>query len=247
MRPRLEAALATWPRWAPALQTAPQVLRRLDGGITNETWLLQAGGERLVLRLNSDYGGPLAIDRHREFRIHTAAAQAGLAPGIRYFGSASELLVTDWVDGRHLTEADFADPGIAERLHRMVAQLQALPLDLPCFDYWGHLCHYRDVIASRGGTVPPMLERATARHEEGIRRFQAGNWQPLPVHHDINPGNVIDTAGGLRLIDWEYAARGCGDLDLLRWKSVDALCDPVLPVLRELMDDYWLAVSELLD
>ncbi len=33
-----------------------------------------------------------------------------------------------------------------------------------------------------------------------------------PLHMDVHAGNIVHTAGGLRLIDWEYA--GDGDIAL---------------------------------
>lgn len=247
MTPRLEAALATWRRWQPRPASPPVVLRRLEGGITNDTWLLDTGdGGRVALRLNSVHDKPLAIDRRREYRIHAAAAAAELAPTIHFCSPAAGVLVTDWLQGRELTGADFRAPATVERLRQLVERLQRLELDLPAFDYWGHLYHYRRVIETRGAIVPRTLREATDRHEPAIRRFQTGSWRAVPVHHDFNPGNVIDTHAGLRLIDWEYAALGCGDLDRLHWLPEDQLCDPVLPALRALMDDYWLAVRELL-
>ncbi|HKS35173.1 MAG TPA: thiamine kinase, partial [Enterobacteriaceae bacterium] len=73
--------------------------------------------------------------------------------------------------------------------------------------------------------LQPLLEQSWQTCDPGrrspgwlreLKRLSAqGEPQPLrlsPLHMDIHPGNLVHTADGLRLIDWEYA--GDGDIAL---------------------------------
>ena len=68
-----EAVLAGIPGWENA------GIRDLDGGLTNRTWLVEAHGERAVLKID-DVPRTLPFNTRRdEARIQTIAAEAGLA------------------------------------------------------------------------------------------------------------------------------------------------------------------------
>ena len=94
-------------------------------------------------------------------------------------------------------------------------------------------------------TLTPLLERywqtcSPARRtpfwlRQLARLKRQGEPQPLrlaPLHMDVHPGNLVYTAGGIRLIDWEYAGDGDIALELASvWMPEDALR-------RQLINDY---------
>ena len=45
--------LQNWRQWQAPFQTQPQIVKQLEGGLTNTNYLVEAGSYRAVLRLNN--------------------------------------------------------------------------------------------------------------------------------------------------------------------------------------------------
>ena len=54
---------------AGAFQSKPQIVMQLEGGLTNISFLVEAGSERAVLRMNNPDASRLGVDRHAEITI----------------------------------------------------------------------------------------------------------------------------------------------------------------------------------
>src|SRR5262249_3672472 len=95
-----------------------------------------------------------------------------------------------------------ADIGaLLARLHRTNAH------GLPPFSPVDASIFYLDQLAD----VAPEVE--TRRIRDKLYRMDAGETRCL-VHGDLIPENFIESAAGLRLVDWEYAGRGVPETDL---------------------------------
>lgn len=150
------------------------------------------------------------VDRQREYRIlhkmrHT---QLGPAP----LSWREPWLLQSWLPGEVLTPTQFNQqrPAVLALIHRLHQQ---------------PLTGYRLRLA-------PLLQRywqlCQQRHWRWQHQLQhlikQGEPQPLrlaPLHMDIHAGNLVATHGGLRLIDWEYAADGDVALELAALCAVD--------------------------
>ena len=62
----------------------PYSQEMIGGGKVNRSFLVRTRRGRFVVRLNDNGGFDPGIDRERELVLHTAAAGAGIAPGIIY-------------------------------------------------------------------------------------------------------------------------------------------------------------------
>ncbi len=231
MGPVPEAFWQDWPRWG--LAQAPRVLQPLPGGRTNRTYLIEASGQRLVLRRNHAAGAGLGIDRESERRILDLVAGAGIAPPLVY--SDDQTLIMEYVGGEH-----WHDPGIdtADRLARLLPLMEhvhGLRLDLPRYDYRAHAAGY-------WRRIPAPDNELVGEHSHMrplLEKFQNECRCRALCHHDPTPGNIIASDDRLYLIDWEYAGMGCRAFDFAVLEShwggaVDMPpldCDPRLALL----------------
>ena len=69
----------------------------LPAGTSNHSFLVQAGAEYLVLRIDGIDPARNAIDRQTEFDLQSAAAAAGLAPRPRFCDARSGVLLVDYL------------------------------------------------------------------------------------------------------------------------------------------------------
>lgn len=183
-----KAALAGIPGWEDARWS------ELSGGLTNRTWLVKSGDRKAVLKVDAAPRAAPYNERSAERRIQTIAAEAGLANTVLFADEHTYL--TEFVEGRVWTTADF---GIAENLEKLAGLLRRLhsqPLSGRHFDAIDTAEAYITKIE--------VENSATAQRCVGIVRKLRAPQNLCCCHNDLVAGNIIATPE-LRLLDWEYA------------------------------------------
>lgn len=186
---------------------------RIKGGLTNESWLVKAGGQQVVVRLSNADERSLRIDRRSEQRVLEAVEQAGIGAAVLYSNPQERVLVTRYIPGRTWTREDTLLERNIRHLAVLLQRLHALPIpvgvaqtDLP-----GIVEGYWSTLDARGLEDPPgplnrdeVRKLARALSDGAVRRL---------CHNDVHHLNLVDT-GRLWLLDWEYAGIGdpCFDL-----------------------------------
>jgi len=79
---------------------APYSQELIGGGKVNRSFLVRTRRGRFVLRLNENATSDPGLDRTRELTLHTAAANAGIAPQVVYADPRHFCMITDYLDGR---------------------------------------------------------------------------------------------------------------------------------------------------
>lgn len=177
----------------PVLQPA-EVVHRLEGGRSNRSYLIAAGAERFVVRL--DGRQRFGVLREREYVITRAAAATGLAAPLLYANSDLGVAISAYIEPSAQAPALQA---LVERL-KLVHQL---PHVQPAIDYSEHYKQYW-LAAGKPGNFEEFrlqIDGVTDSEPAGI------------CHHDPGPANTTVAAGQVVFIDWEYAAWGCPIFD----------------------------------
>ncbi len=200
-----ESWLQDWRSWG--LAQAPRLLHRLPGGRTNTSYLVEASGQRLVLRHNYSASAELGIDRERERKILVAAAAAGIAPQLVYCDD--RVMLAEYIDGDHWHQTADLNAEHAEQLLSTMARVHRIRLDLPRYDYLAHIEAYWRQLPAQHSNMATEHDRMLPL----LHRFQEECRCHSLCHHDPLAGNVIASGNRLYLIDWEYAGMGCRAFD----------------------------------
>jgi thiamine kinase-like enzyme len=218
--------LDTWQAWACSLKSRPVVVSELTGGQTNRSYLLDADGVRLVMRLNAPAEKFPGVDRARETRIWRAASDARLAPPLVFADPEERFVIAEYIDGQTLNPSELDDSSI-DRLFDLLAGVHELGVDAPALDYTLYIRVYWEMIESGSGLHNSDLERQRGPMQALLDEFIASRPQTGLCHHDLVPSNVLSTDSRLYLLDWEYAARGFIGLDYatlsVDWGIADAV------------------------
>lgn len=208
---RVQAAVDTWEHWSLALQYPPRVIKPIVGGLTNQSYLVNADGRRLVLRLNAENGTTLGIDRCREQKILAAIAGQDFAPQVVYCAPREQFLVTEYIEGIHWSAHELAQsPEKRAALTALLERIHQCPVAAPVFDYATHVRQYWQRLCAGRAPVPLQTCQLYRELEPVLDSFQAGIRQTVLCHHDLSPANVVeDATGRLLVLDWEFA--GCGE------------------------------------
>ncbi|MCK9563419.1 MAG: phosphotransferase family protein [Bacteroidales bacterium] len=239
---QLALALDSWRHWAVALAGRPRVLGPAGAGLTNSSWLIASGSDRAVVRLNSPIGERLGVDRHREARVLDALAHTGITPPVWHNDPDKGFLVTAFIPGRVWGPGDLANTAQRRRLGELVDRYQRIETGLPARDYTAYLDNYWHQLQRRDVAVPESLAGRYWHCRGELANWRAACEPALLTHHDLTPANIIDHEGRLYLLDWEYAAPGCGHIDRLAMGETD--CPAEVQELAALINDLWLLVRE---
>jgi thiamine kinase-like enzyme len=206
-------ALNDWKLWGLNLSSTPRIIDELDTGLTNTSYLIQSGQSVYRLRLNSPISQQLGIDRHLELTILTLLEPLGITPRLLFSGLDFSYSIFEYIEGQVCTTEDIKKPEYTRRLSHLITKYQTLGDDLPNRNYLDYLDSY---IAQLDSNALSSGEWARLNRFQKRLNKTKGYWPSSRLcHHDLIASNIIDTGDNLYILDWEYAAKGCGDLDYL--------------------------------
>ncbi len=209
-------------RRVPELAAGDLTFTPLSGGITNRNFLIDGAsdGSRFVLRLAGNDTHLLGISREVEHAATVAAAGVGVGPEVVAFIRPEGYLVTRFIDGRPIPEAEMRDS--PERLIELATALRRIhggPAIPGLFVPFRIVEAYRALAFSRGVSIPPEYELAQAI----ARRIElACLMAPVELracHNDLLNANLIHDGARVRIVDWEYAGMGDPFFDLGNFSS----------------------------
>lgn len=187
----------------------PIQISELSQGLVNRSLRVVREARAYVLRLPIADGGAIALDRGWEARLLQIAADAGLAPALRYSDAARGILLSDWVQGYTWEGTDVCSSASTEKMAQLLRRVHALSIALPAHQ---------------------MSPAAWVRHYESTalkhRAAAAGRlseWAALPAaplvvcHGDLHVLNLVQSGDSLWLLDWEYAHVNEAFWDLAGW------------------------------
>lgn len=220
----LQRALACWPQWA---ANPPVVVNKLNSGTSHTTYLLAAGEQQFVLRLDNPHSRELAMSQQQEVALMRAADS--LAPPVIW--TDSDALVTGFVNGSR-----WQPPRHLPQLCAALKQLHALQPPLPAFDLARHCDSYWQKILSNPQLVTAdtrqLFHRCRALLDDMLHTWPA----QVLCHNDLNPDNIFCHEGSFVFLDWEYACYNSPYFELATLVELFQLCDAQAAQLSTL---YW--------
>ncbi|UDF32234.1 UNVERIFIED_ORG: phosphotransferase family protein (plasmid) [Roseateles sp. XES5] len=203
----VEDRIRALPCWHGRIEISP-----LKGGISNESYRVDDGAGRHVVRFGKDY--PFHhVFRERELMTARAAHAAGFGPEIRY--AEPGVMVSAYLGAKTFGPQDVvaARRRVAELLRRFHT---GMPREISgaAFLFWPfHVVRdYARTLRAGGSRMAAYLPDYLALADE-LEAAQV----PLPIvfgHNDLLPANILDDGERLWLIDFEYAGFSTAMFDL---------------------------------
>jgi len=183
------------------LQLADATFAAPLGGLTNRGICFSTPAGRFAVRLAwPDPGG--AVDHEAAAAAARWAGTAGIGAELLFADPARGLTVSRWLDGEPATSALLAaQAGAAGALLRRVHGAKP---------GWGRSIDYAALLAAYAERAGPSAALPPAQAEAlhaAVAALAASAVAPVPAHGDPVPANWLVAPQGLRLIDWDYAAR----------------------------------------
>lgn len=245
---RLEKTLTDWHKWNVSLSAKPKVVRQFTLGRSHNTYLVEHKAFRFVVRINNPCAALLGTDITREISILKALHDCDFAPRLYYHHHETNALVMEYFEGQTCEQSDIGHPDFQEKMESLITRYQNISICLPPFNYTEHITRYWQALSDK--------HTFKGKHRKEWEKFLP-LWQGYEskiverklVHHDLNPSNIIKTADGLRIIDWEYAGLGIPNFDRRYLDHLSNISqieknEDMLPTLFFWLDGLWEALQE---
>ena len=208
----------------------------LDGGLTNRNVKVETAGGSYVIRMWSDDGALLAIDRDNEHASSLRAAAVGVgAPVVAYLPDLNALVI-EFVEGRTLSAEDLRGGFPLGRVAEAVRTLHSADLFEQDFDMFEIQRRYLELVSERGFRLPDRYREFEPQVEEIRRALAHGAEARVPCNNDLLAENFIDAGDHLWLIDYEYSGNNEPSFELGNIWSESGLS---LDQLEELVAAYY--------
>jgi hypothetical protein len=176
-------------------------------------------------------------DIGRGYACMGTAAEAGIAPPLRYADAEEGVAIMDYLEAQSIFTYPTGREELARDLGVLIARLQDTPTFPPVEkDYPSIVGELLEGLSGSGRFAPGLLDP----HREGYARLvDVYAWDrdnTVSSHNDLNPGNIIFDGRRLWLIDWEIAFRNDPMIDLGNLSNYVAQT----PELRDALLGAWL-------
>ena len=186
----------------------------LSGGLTNENYLVESGGQRYVMRLPGRSTELLAIDRANEIFNTKAAASTGIGPQVLEHVAGVDVMVLEFIPGPTMSAKTLQSKRMAARMAQSFHRLHAAPRFLQDFNMFRLVENYLRIVDEHGVAIPDGYREWLPTVTQIERAVDAGALPPVPCHNDLLCENFIDDGAALRIVDYELSGNNdpCFDL-----------------------------------
>jgi len=186
----------------------------LSGGLTNENYLVEVGGQRYVMRLPGQSTELLSIDRANEIYNTKAAATTGIGPKVLEHVAGLDVMVLEFIPGPTMSAKTLQSKQMAARMAQSFHRLHAAPRFLQDFNMFRLIETYLGIVDVHEVAIPPDYRDWLPTVAEIERAVSTGALPLAPCHNDLLCENFIDDGTALRIVDYELSGNNdpCFDL-----------------------------------
>jgi len=199
--------------------------RELNGGLSNQSYLLQSDIGQLVLRINGKSSLLPGANRNDEINIWKAADRQSIAPALIFADPEHRYLVSKYINTKLPLQPQL-NTAVVDQAFSLLESCHQLDVKASSINYFNHIEHYWQLIETKNQPINPGLSQQRKPIQQTLDSLLNSNTPTGICHHDPVTANFVGTPERLYLIDWEYAATGLQIMDYAalaaEWKIDDA-------------------------
>ena len=186
----------------------------LSGGLTNENYLVEAGGQRYVIRIPGASTELLAIDRANELHNTRAAASTGIGPAVLEHIPELDVMVLEFIPGPTMSAQTLQSERMVRRMAESFTRVHGAPRFLKNFDMFRLIEEYLRIVEEHDVRIPADYRERLPQLGDIERAVRVGALPSVSCHNDLLCENFIDDGHGLRIVDYELSGNNdpCFDL-----------------------------------
>src|ERR1700694_889211 len=145
-----------------------------SGGLTNENYLVEAGGERYVMRLPGASTELLSIDRVNEVYNARAAASTGIGPAVLEHIPQLDVMVLEFIPGETMSAQTLQSERMVRRMAESFKRMHAAPPFMKDFDMFRLIEAYMHIVDEHRARIPSDYRERLALLAEIERAVRVG-------------------------------------------------------------------------
>ena len=178
-------------------------IKALDGGITNENFLVKDNNNKYVVRLGHDIPEHL-VSRSNELIVSKAASNAGISPKVIYHSHG--ILVLDYIKSITLSSE-----GVRKNIKSIIPLIKKIHHEIPknlygqsvIFWVFHVIRNYVKFLNDNKSLHIKILSDLISKSE--LLEKNSSPYEIVFGHNDLLPANFLDDGSKIWIIDWEYA------------------------------------------
>ena len=203
----------------------PFSLRKIEGGLTNENYVVDRENISYFIRCSGHQNGLLGSSLEQEWIATSIAGAAGLAPKTYLYIPEKRVMISEFlkkkegkIDLRCQENLEAFCKGL-RALHRLEETFPAEFCPFECIDTY--LRNLRKI----GASLPLSFLELVLPKIGSMKEVFKAPIQKVPCHLDLHEGNLLDDGKSIYFVDWEYSAMGDPLFDLATTASADYFSD----------------------
>jgi len=184
----------------------------IEGGITNENFLVVENKKKFVVRIGDDIPEHL-ISRSNELIASKAASDVGIAPLVIYHQKG--LLILEYIESKTLTTE-----GVRNNIKKIIPLIKKIHYEIPKKLYGQSLIfwvfhvikNYAKFLEVKKSDHSKLLTNLLLQSD--LLEKYSGPYDIVFGHNDLLPANFLDDGSHIWIIDWEYAGYNSPLFDL---------------------------------
>ena len=207
MKKNIEKSIRSIPIWNENIK-----IQTIDGGLTNQNFLIEENNKKYVVRLGDDIPEHL-VSRSNELIVSKAASNAGISPKVIYHSEG--ILVLDYIECTTLSAE-----GVRKNIKSIIPLIKKIHHEIPknlygqsvIFWVFHVIRNYVKFLYDNKSSHSKILSDLISQSE--LLEKKSSPYEIVFGHNDLLPANFLDDGSRLWVIDWEYAGYNTPLFDL---------------------------------
>jgi thiamine kinase-like enzyme len=178
-------------------------IKKIDGGITNQNFLIKDNLKKFVVRLGEDIPEHL-VSRSNEIIASKAASETNISPKVIY--NSKGILVLQYIESVTLSAEN-----VRNKINVIIPLIKKIHLEMPkkiigqslIFWVFHVIRNYENFLRSNKSSYIKLLPDLL--HKSELLEKNSSPHEIVFGHNDLLPANFLDDGLRLWIIDWEYA------------------------------------------
>jgi len=178
-------------------------IKKIDGGITNQNFLIKDNLKKFVVRLGEDIPEHL-VSRSNEIIASKAASETNISPKVIY--NSKGILVLQYIESVTLSAKN-----VRNKINVIIPLIKKIHLEMPkkiigqslIFWVFHVIRNYENFLRSNKSSYIKLLPDLL--HKSELLEKNSSPYEIVFGHNDLLPANFLDDGLRLWIIDWEYA------------------------------------------
>lgn len=181
--------------------------QRMSGGLSHHIWQVNCGGRSYVLRVLDPAVSAVGLGVAPAEEISNTLRAAESGAGARVFEILPDVpaVVIEFLPGRTLSAADVRQPATIARIAKACVRLHAGPRFGNDFSIATKLAELLDICRQHDLRLPDGYLDRLPTVDVVRAALDAAPPASVPCHNDLLAENFIDSAGVIRIVDYQLS------------------------------------------